>query len=106
MKLGIIIGTSEPETVWNAYRLANFSLKERDKVNVFLLAKGVESETGSEKYNVKEQISAFLKNGGEILACGTCMKSRQINSRDTCPISSMKDLYQIVKESDKFLTFG
>ena len=106
MKLGIIISTSEPETVWNAYRLANFSLKEGDKVKVFLLARGVESETGNEKYNVKEQISFFLKNGGEILACGTCMKSRQMDSRDACPLSSMKDLYQIVKESDKVLTFG
>jgi len=106
MKLGIVISTNEPETVWNAYRLANFALNEGDKVKVFLLAKGVESETESEKYNVKEQISSFLKNGGEILACGTCMKSRHIDSRDTCPLSSMKNLYQIVKESDKVLTFG
>jgi len=106
MKLGIVISTSEPETVWNAYRLANFSLNEGDKVKVFLLARGVESETGNDKYNVKEQISSFLENGGEIRACGTCMKSRQMKSRDTCPLSSMKDLYQIVKESDKVLTFG
>ena len=106
MKLGIIIGTSEPETVWNAYRLANFALNEGDNVKVFLLAKGVESETGSEKYNVQEQVTQFVSKGGEICACGTCMKSRKMDSRDTCPISSMKDLYQIVKESDKVLTFG
>ena len=106
MKLGIIISTNEPEIVWNAYRLANFSLKEGDEVRVFLLAKGVESEIGSEKYNVKEQITRFVSKGGEIYACGTCLKSRQMDSRDTCPISSMKDLYQIVKESDKVLTFG
>jgi|SRR3989338_5292106 len=106
MKLGIIISTSEPETVWNAYRLANFSLKEGDKVKVFLLANGVESESGSEEYNVKEQISSFSNNGGQIYACGTCMKSRQIDSRDTCQISTMKDLYQVVNESDKVLTFG
>ena len=106
MKIGIIISTSEPETVWNAYRLANFSLNEGDKVKVFLLARGVESEAGNEKYNVKEQITQFLSKGGEICACGTCMKSRQMESRDTCPISSMKDLYQIVKEVDKVLTFG
>ena len=106
MKLGIIISTSEPETVWNVYRLANFALNEGDKVKVFLLARGVESESGSEKYNVKEQIAQFVLKGGEIYACGTCMKSRQIDSRDTCPLSSMKDLYQIVKESDRVLTFG
>ena len=106
MKLGIVISTSEPETVWNAYRLANFSLNEGDKVKVFLLARGVESETGNDKYNVKDQISSFLETVVEIRACGTCMKSRQMKSRDTCPLSSMKDLYQIVKESDKVLTFG
>jgi len=106
MKIGIIISTDEPETVWNAYRLANFSLKEGDGVKVFLLARGVESEIGSERYNVKEQIDQFVSSGGEIYACGTCMKSRQMDSKDTCPLSSMKDLYQIVKESDKLLTFG
>ncbi len=106
MKLGIIISTSEPETVWNAYRLANLALNEGDRVKVFLLGEGVESETGNEKYNVKEQITQFVSKSGEIYACGTCMKSRQMDSKDTCPLSSMKDLYQIVKESDKILTFG
>ena len=106
MKIGIIISTNEPETVWNVYRLANFALNEGDKVKVFLLAKGVESESGSEKYNVKEQITQFTSKGGQIYACGTCMKSRQIDSRESCPLSSMKELYQIVKDSDKILTFG
>jgi len=106
MKLGIIINTNEPETVWNAYRLANFALNEGDNVKVFLLARGVESESGSERYNVKKQIAQFISKGGEIYACGTCMKSRQMNSKNTCPLSSMKDLYQIVKESDEVLTFG
>ena len=60
MKLGIVISTNEPETVWNAYRLANFALNEGDEVKVFLLAKGVESERDSEKYNVKEQLTKFV----------------------------------------------
>ena len=106
MKLGIIISTDEREIVWNVYRLANFALNEGDNVKIFLLAKGVESEVGSEKYNVKEQITQFVSKGGEIYACGTCLKSRQMDGRDTCPISSMKDIYKIVKESDKILSFG
>lgn len=106
MNLGIIISTNEPETAWNIYRLADFALNEGDKVKVFLLAKGVESEAGSEKYNVKEQVAQFVSKGGEIYACGTCMKSRQMDSRNTCPLSTMKDLYRIVKWSDKILTFG
>ena len=30
MKLGIVIHSDHPETVWNAFRLANFSLKKND----------------------------------------------------------------------------
>ena len=106
MKLGIIISTNKPESLWNVYRLANFALKEGDKVKVFLLAKGVESEIGNKKYNVKEQITQYISKDGQIYACGTCMKSRKMKSKISCPLSSMKELYQIVKESDKVLTFG
>ena len=35
MKLGIVIYSDHSETVWNAYRLANFSLNKGDKVKVF-----------------------------------------------------------------------
>ena len=106
MKIGIILNTNDAETCWNCFRFGNEALKNNHSVKIFLLGKGVESETGSEKYNVKEQIAQFVSKGGKIYACGTCMKSRQMDSRDTCPLSSMKDLYQIVKESDKVLTFG
>ena len=44
MNLGMIIYSSDAETVWNAFRLGVFSLKEGDKVKAFLLAKGVECE--------------------------------------------------------------
>jgi len=44
MNLGIIIYSSDAETVWNAFRLGVFSLKEGDEVKVFLLAKGVGCE--------------------------------------------------------------
>jgi uncharacterized protein involved in oxidation of intracellular sulfur len=38
MKLGIVIYSDHPETVWNAFRLANFSLNKKDQVKVFLMA--------------------------------------------------------------------
>ena len=44
MKLGIVIYSTDAETVWNAFRLGVFTLKQSDKVKAFLLAKGVESE--------------------------------------------------------------
>lgn len=106
MKLGIVIYSNDPETVWNALRFGNFALKEGDKVRIFLLAKGVEIESlDNEKYNVTEQIQSFVDDGGNILACGTCLKIRSSESSEICPLSSMKDLYQIVEESDKVVTF-
>ena len=105
MKLGIIISQTDPETVWNAYRLGTFALEQGDSVRTFLLGRGVESEVEHPKFNVKEQVQKYLQKGGQVYACGTCMKSRQMESSDTCPLSTMKDLYEIVRDLDKVLTF-
>lgn len=106
MKLGIVIYSNDPETVWNAFRFGNFSLKEGDEVKLFLLAKGVECESlDTEQYKIKEQIQALVSNGGTIYACGTCLKMRQSAGSETCPLSTMKDLYTIVKECDKVVSF-
>lgn len=106
MKLGIVISSNDAELVWNAFRLANFSLGEKDTVSIFLLAKGVEYENlSNEKYNILELVQKFLDDRGKILACGTCLKQRQKDGSQLCPISTMKDLYQIIKESDKIVTF-
>jgi len=106
MKLGIVIYSDDSETVWNAFRLGNFALKEGDEVKVFLLAKGVECESlDTDKFKVTEQMHALLGNNGEILACGTCLTIRHSEGTEMCPMSTMKDLYEIVKECDKILTF-
>ena len=106
MKLGIISQTN-PETNWNALRLANFAIKEGDEVKIFLVGEGVEYEqSSSEKFNIQEQVAEFLKSEkAHILACGTCLKSRNQEETSTCPMSTMKDLYELVQESDKILTF-
>ena len=107
MKLGIIISTNESEVVWNAFRFGITSLKANHEVKIFLINKGVELEDiKDEKYNVKEQADSFIENKGQILACGTCLKSRKKEGSDVCPISTMKDLLNLVEESDKVLTFG
>ena len=106
MKVGIIIYSEDPETVWNAFRFGNFALKEGDDAKVFLLAKGVECETlNTDKFNVTEQIHSFVDNGGKIFACGFCLKIRHSEDSEYCLSSTMKDLYKIVKESDKIVTF-
>ncbi len=107
MRFGIVIGTNKPETVWNAFRLGVASLKANHKVKVFLINEGVEIEDiRDEKYNVKEQLDSFIENGGRVLACGTCLKARQKQGSNVCPLSTMKDLLSMVEESDKILTFG
>ena len=107
MKLGIIISQTNPETNWNALRLANFAIKEGDEVKIFLVGEGVEYEqSSSEKFNIQEQVAEFLKSEkAHILACGTCLKSRNQEATNTCPMSTMKDLYALVQENDKILTF-
>ncbi len=106
MKLGIVIYSNDPETVWNAFRLGIFSLKKEDTVKIFLLAKGVECESlDTEKFDITKEIRTFIESGGEILACGTCLKIRKSEGSEICPLSSMADLYEIINESDRVLTF-
>ena len=107
MKLVIILTTNHVETNWNALRLANLALKKGDEVNIFLLGEGVEYDKFSpEKFNIKEQVGFFLQEGkSKIVACGTCMKIRQQQSTQACPLGGLEDFYSLVAASDKVLTF-
>jgi len=106
MKLGFIIYSDDPETVWNAFRIANFALQQGDTVRVFLIGRGVECESlDTETFNVTQQIQALAEGGGSILICGTCLKIRQSEGLAVCPLSTMQDCYNIIAESDKVLTF-
>ena len=105
MKLGLIIYSTDAETVWNGFRLGVFSLTQGDQVTAFLLAKGVECESlDTAQFKVTEQMQAFVDNGGRILACGTCLKLRHSEGSEICPLSTMKDLYEIVRDSDRVVT--
>ncbi len=106
MKIGVIISSNDAGTCWNAFRDANFCRGQKDEVKVFLTGKGVEyQKISTEKFNTIEQADKFLKSGGKIFACGTCIKSRNQEGSEMCPINTMKDMYEIVKESDKVVTF-
>jgi len=105
MKIGIIISQTDSEIVWNALRFANTAMLEDHQVKIFLLGKGVEIESiENEKFNVKEQLDRLKQLGGQMLACGTCIKTRNMQF-EVCPISTMKDMLKLVTESDKVLTF-
>lgn len=106
MKVGIIIYSTDAETVWNAFRFGGFALKKGDSVKVFLLAKGVDCEKlNTADFDVTGQMKSFVDSGGKILACGTCLTLRNSKGTELCPISTMKDMYDIVKGCDKVLTF-
>ena len=106
MKLGIVISTGDIEAIWNAFRLANFSKKEGDDVKVFLVGKGVDyEEKSTEHFPAMKEAEKFASAGGIILACGTCLKLRNKEGDNLCPLSTMKDLYMLVKESDKVVCF-
>ncbi|RJQ38635.1 sulfur reduction protein DsrE [Candidatus Microgenomates bacterium] len=106
MKLGIVISQNDPETVWNAFRLANLALYKSNTVSIFLTGKGVEYEQlSSSKFNIKEQAGKFLGSGGEITACGTCMAIRKKKSDKECPAGGIEDLYNLIADSDKVITF-
>ena len=106
MKVGIIISANDAETCWNALRYANFCISQKVAVKVFLMGKGVEyQKISTEKFDTVGEAEKFLSLGGTLYACGTCIKSREQESSEMCPLSTMKDMYEIVKESDKIVTF-
>ena len=106
MKLGIIIHTNDAETAWNAFRLGVFALKQGDQVAAFLLAKGVEcDQLTAAPFDVKAQMESFVTGGGQILACSTCFKIRNQGGLELCPLSTMKELYDLIQDSDKVIAF-
>lgn len=106
MKLGVVISTNESETIFNAMRLANHAANKGDDVAVFLINGGVElDQIESTKFNVREQSETFMAAGGRIMACGTCLKLRNSEGSEICPLSTMNDLYQLLLDSDRVVSF-
>ncbi len=106
MKIGIVIYSGDSEAVWNAFRLANFALATGDAVTIFLLGKGVEFRSLDKGvFNITEQVQAFIKNNGKIMACGTCLEIHGLGPSELYSVARLNDLYDIVKASDRLVTF-
>jgi uncharacterized protein involved in oxidation of intracellular sulfur len=107
MKFWIIISTKNAETNRNAFRLANFCLQQNDEVKIFLMWEGVDYQLeNNDKFDIEKQVDKFLQSDkAEILACGTCIEARHREGSASCPIRTMKDLYEMIKESDKVVSF-
>ncbi len=105
MKLGMLITQTDPETVFNALRLALYSLEQGDEVRIFLSGRGVEIDGIEDpKFNVKAEAQKVLDAGGEFLACGACLKLRNSEGSEVCPLSTLKDQYEVVRDSDRLVT--
>ncbi len=108
MKIGILISTDDPETLWNAFRLANLCLNTdiNYEVTIFLNSKAVAYEgVNSEKFKIKELAKAFVLAEGKLLACGKCLGFRGLEENEVCHKGSQKDLYEMVTTSDKLICF-
>jgi len=106
MKLGVIIYSNDSETVWNAFRLGNFAQAMGDQVSLFLISKGVEIESlDTDKFNISEQVQMLVDGGGKLFACGTCLELRQLKISDIYAVATLKELYEIVQDSDKIISF-
>ena len=66
------------------------ALKKGETVKIFLLGKGDEAEElDNEQFKITEQMQFFVEQDGEFLACGTCLKLRQREGNEVCPLSTM-----------------
>ncbi|MDF2607996.1 MAG: hypothetical protein K0S34_2192 [Bacillales bacterium] len=106
MKLAIILETKEEEKAWNAFRFANTALSRDNEVKLFLMGEAVECENIQHpKFNVSDEMKKFEFNNGQLMACGTCLKSRKMDEDSACPISTMNDCVEMVEWADKIVTF-
>lgn len=106
MKLGVIMNTNDPETAWNGLRLCNEAIAKGNEAGLFLLGSGVEIVAIEDKaFNVAEVLKKFLDNGGNLLACGSCLEIRH-QEASACPISTMAELLEMITDSDKIVTLG
>jgi predicted peroxiredoxin len=104
--LGIVIYSGDAETVWNALRLATISQSKGDTVVIFVLGKGIDVFMAENTtFDIKGLSDKFWRNGGQILTCATCAKLRGTEEVKSCTITSIVDLYEIIKKSKKTLTF-
>ena len=107
--LGIIIASGDVETAWNAVRLGVYSQQQGNLVVIFVTGKGLDAfmqqQDKFDNFNLEAISESFWANGGKIYSCASCAKVRGTEEVQSCTITGIADLYQIVKKSKKVLTF-
>ncbi|MFC1860842.1 DsrE family protein [Chloroflexota bacterium] len=105
MKIGIVIYSGDSEVIWNAFRFAN-SIPADDEVQIFLVAKGVECKSmDTETFNITQHIEQFVRSGGKVYICGTCLDLRKQEAPEDFSRATLKELYDIIEWCDKVISF-
>ena len=104
--IGIIISSGDAETVWNALRLGIAAQSKGDTVVIFVIGKAEDVFMhDSSRFEIQKASQQFVGKGGDIYACATCAKMRNTENVQMCTITSIFDLYEIVKRSRKIVSF-
>jgi len=68
---------------------------------MFLSGRGVEIDRiDCANLGVKDRAQKVLDAGGQFLARGVCLKIRSSEGSEVCPLSTLKDQYELVRHSD------
>lgn len=104
----------DTERAYNALRLAlELAKRPNHAVRVFLMAGAVacarrEQRTAGGYYNLETMLRAFLRRGGEVGLCGTCMDARALPEGavvEGTHRSSMEELADWTAAADRVVTF-
>ena len=102
------------DETFNAVRLAvALSRREDTQTRVFLMGDAVTCAVAGQKtpdgyYSLDRMLKGFLRHGGEIACCGTCLDARGLTEDhliDGAPRSTMDELAAWAVEADTVLTF-
>jgi uncharacterized protein involved in oxidation of intracellular sulfur len=100
------------ERSYNALRLAR-NMLAKGEVRMFLLGDAAACAKGGQKvpqgyYNLADMLSSFMRRGGTVGVCGTCLEARGIADADLVEGSARGTMDQLADWSawaDKVLVF-
>jgi len=103
------------ERTYNALRLAHnlVSKHESPRVTIFLMGDAASAAKSGQKtpngyYNLERMLKAIVARGGEVLACGTCMEARGLETNELaegCRKSTLDELGHRTVAADRVLVF-
>jgi hypothetical protein len=105
-RTGILLTTREPRQVWGALRAANADLKSGRLVRVVAAGDGLLlPRVRSPRHNLPRALREFLDRRGVVHSVGTCIGLRYRDGEDACIESTLADMVEVVRDSDRVLVF-